>query len=293
MSSASQDSEKQSNNDKSVEQVQEEVKHLVVAEVRIEHEVHPNESIKHTNRSKSFDQHQVIEICADKNSDNQNRATTTKLNWDNENDPEAVRQNNEGANIKLLKPNPLAPQKSWGNPDGNALNLKKVESVHIEIKTKEFEEKSGNSRNKEKSNGKNMHEKMNSEDLGVLMPLFDCIFWVSNQKVVIQKLLSDSLNKRVNEQTNEEYDLDNHYYISYLMGYQLLNKLKIDEPEVDSVENKTEDIPEEKPKPSTMNSFISIISERRTSEYLAPIDIMSTLKKFHSHKGMVSITHKS
>lgn len=75
--------------------------------------------------------------------------------------------------IKLIKPNAVAAQVSGTRTSVQGLVFKKAESEHIQVKVDEFKDDPNTNKNKDKPNGKNMHEKMNSEDLGVLMPLFD------------------------------------------------------------------------------------------------------------------------
>lgn len=63
-----------------------------------------------------------------------------------------------------------------------------------------------------------------SEDLGELIPLFDWIFCVSNAKLVISKLLSNSLQKRGNEGMVYKYDIECNYFTSYLISHKINSK---------------------------------------------------------------------
>lgn len=66
-------------------------------------------------------------------------------------------------------------------------------------------------------NGKSVVNQNKKEDLGVIISLFDCIFWVSNQKVVIQKYLDSSLQKRTNKCIAPGYGFADHYLVYYLL----------------------------------------------------------------------------
>lgn len=82
---------------------------------------------------------------------------------------------NEAATIKLLKPNRIGSEKLHPlNEDG--LMFRKTESCQVKLKPTELQNEPNLNINKDRSNGKNLVDKANSEDLGVLMPLFDCIF---------------------------------------------------------------------------------------------------------------------
>lgn len=65
--------------------------------------------------------------------------------------------------------------------------------------------------------GKSVIDQNKNEDLGVIITLFDCIFWVSNQKVVIKKFLNDSLQKRTNKCIVPGYNFNEHYLVYYLL----------------------------------------------------------------------------
>jgi len=134
------------------------------------------------------------------------------------NQEETKKVRDDWAVIKLVKPCNLINHNSWEIPFMGEIKLKKTESQQVRRDQLPNKQDLIDDRNA-KTNGKAIIDN-NSEDLGVLMPLFDCIFWVANQKIVIQKILNDSLIKRVNSNIDSGYDIDQNYITAALLQFK-------------------------------------------------------------------------
>lgn len=119
-----------------------------------------------------------------------------------------------------------------------------------------------------------MHDKAQTEDLGVLVPLFDCMFWVSNSKVFIQNLVNDSLKRRGNNVKVGDYDIDMHYYISYLT--KLKNKEDIEQNEIISL---TDTVEEKKETSLSVQESLSRIWNKIPENNYTPLDIPKIIEK--------------
>lgn len=271
-----------------VVEVEEEVKQIT--EVSVEH---PQNSPQQNNVSNDAVQNKSKSYSSSKIIDNiWNNAKTNAIAIDSnlsedrgsvERRPDAQNSPKEDpkiATIKLIKANDSSAHVSYTKTSVPGLILKKAESEHIQVKADQFKDDSTPNKNKDKSNGKNMHEKMNSEDLGVLMPLFDWIFWVANSKVVIHKLLHDSLQKRVNDNKQKDYDMHSHYYVAHRLNHMFLDKF-----EWESVEIPEYNTPQESESTSIYEQFDWTVVERISWQYKSPIDFNSLLQGF---KGSIS-----
>jgi hypothetical protein len=182
---------------------------------KIDDEVAKNFELNKLNRSKS-EYHRMNIIARKIVVDPENWINNAENQWSQQNDE------NECVVVKLFRPWKIGSQKSWIRPSTGEILLKKTESEVVKDKDLELKEVVEIDANNH-SNGRNRTARANSEDLGVLIPLFDWIFWVSNQKVVIQKLLNDSLHKRVNQVKNRDYGIYTHYLIASFLQYKIIS----------------------------------------------------------------------
>lgn len=122
-----------------------------------------------------------------------------------------------------------------------------------------------------------MHDKAQTEDLGVLVPLFDWMFCVSNSKVFIQNLVNDSLKRRGNNVKVGDYDIDMHYYISYLT--KVANTQDIEQNEIISLTDTFEEKEESKENSVSAQESLGQIWSNLSTNNFVPLDIAKIIER--------------
>ncbi|CAI2384348.1 unnamed protein product [Moneuplotes crassus] len=130
-----------------------------------------------------------------------------------------------------------------------------------------------------------MHDKAQTEDLGVLVPLFDCMFCVSNSKVFIQNLVNDSLKRRGNNVRVGDYDIDMHYYISYLT--KVANTQDIEQNEIINLTDTFEENEESKENSVSVQESLSQICNNISENNFTPLDIAKIIERRKATKNAI------